>query len=71
MSYWAIGVACLTSYKVEGRGSKTAIIEPGILFLSPPKSIYWFVILVLPPSFLIIANLLMNCTLGFVIINGL
>ena len=48
MSYWSIGVAGLTSYKVEGRGSKTAIIEPGLLFLSPPKSIYWFVLPVLP-----------------------
>ena len=53
MSYWAIGVASLTSYKVGGRGSNTAIIESGILFISPqtspPKSIYWFVLLVLLP----------------------
>ena len=40
--------SCITSYKVEGRGSKTAMIEAEIL--SPPKSIYWFVILLLPPS---------------------
>ena len=39
MSYWAIGVASLTSNKVVGRGSNTTIIESEILFISPPKSI--------------------------------